>query len=231
MGTNMRLTPLIHGIVSAKTESELRSQFMDKAGQCIGAQAWGLDLLDQRQKIVTSDLVGLPVSFCDRYQRIGRDQDLTSQKMIRQQIPVQMCSLSAQKHSPNRIQDLCRIYQIEHGVVAPILGGGRLLGGIYFLRHPGYPSFQASDLLYISTFCQHLAVQLTTLRFIHHTSTKPFALTHRESEIVDLVAQGFTNREISRCLFISTDGVKQALKRLYKKVGVSNRAALVAKLK
>lgn len=231
MGTNMRLTPLIHGIVSAKTESELRSQFMGKAGQCMSAQAWGLDLLDQQQKIVTSDLVGLPVSFCDRYQRIGRDQDLTSQKMIRQQIPVQMCSLSAQKQSPNGIQDLCRIYQIEHGVVAPILGGGRLLGGIYFLRRPGYPSFQASDLLHISTFCQHLAVQLTTLRFIHHTSTKPFALTNRESEIVDLVAQGFTNREISRCLFISADGVKQALKRLYKKVGVSNRAALVAKLK
>ena len=76
----MRFTPLIHAIISAKTESELRSQVMDKAGRCIGAQAWGLDLLNHQQQILTSDLQGLPVSFCDRYQAIGREQDLTSQK-------------------------------------------------------------------------------------------------------------------------------------------------------
>lgn len=231
MGTNMRFTPLIHAIVSAKTESELRSQLMDKAGHCTAAQAWGLELLDQRQQIMTTDLIGLQVSFCDRYQTIGRAQDLTSQQMLRQQIPVQVRSLSSQKHSPNDIYDLFRTYRIEHGVVAPILGAGKLLGGIYFLRQPGYPPFQIRDLLHISTVCQHLAVQLTTLRFIHQTSTQLVPLTDRESEIVDLVAQGFTNREISSCLHISVDGVKQALKRLYRKVDVANRAALVAKVK
>lgn len=102
MGTTMRLTPLIHAVVSAKTESELRSQLLDKAGYCTGSQAWGLDLLDNQQKIMASDLQGLPVSFCDRYQAIGRDQDITSQQMLRQQIPVQLRSLSSQKHPSNR---------------------------------------------------------------------------------------------------------------------------------
>lgn len=227
----MRFTPLIHAIIAAKTESELRSQVMDKAGRCIGAQAWGLDLLDQHQQIINSDLIGLPVSFCDRYQAIDREQDLTIQKMIHQQIPVQTQSLSTQPQTSNAIQDLFRTYHIEHGVVAPIVGAGQLLGGIYVLRRPGYPPFQICNLLHLSMVCQHLAVQLTTLRFTHQTSTKSFALTHRESEIVNLVAQGFTNREMSHCLLISVDGVKQALKRLYRKVDVSNRAALVAKLK
>lgn len=231
MGTTMGLTPLIHAIVSAKTESELRSQLMDKAGYYTRSQAWGLDLLDYQQKIVASDLQGLPVSFCDRYQTIGREQDLTSQQMLHQQIPVKLCSLSTQKHPSNEMDDLFRTYRIEHGVVAPILGSGQLLGGLYYLRHQGYPPFQTRDLLRISTLCQHLAVQLTILRFSHHTLPNPNDLTDRELEIVNLVAQGLTNREMSHCLHISVDGVKQRLKRLYRKVGVANRAALVAKVK
>ncbi|WP_262562226.1 helix-turn-helix transcriptional regulator [Acaryochloris sp. CCMEE 5410] len=227
----MGLTPLIHAIISAKTESELRSQLLDKAGYCTGSQAWGLDLLDYQQKIMGSDLQGLPVSFCNRYQAIGRDQDITSQQMLRQHIPIQLCSLSSQKQPSNEMDDLFKTYHIEHGVVAPILGSGQLLGGLYFLRHQGYPPFKTRDLLRISTLCQHLAVQFTTLRFNHQASAKHAVLTDRELEIVDLVAQGFTNREISHYLHISVDGVKQRLKRLYRKVGVANRAALVAKVK
>lgn len=129
------------------------------------------------------------------------------------------------------MDDLFRTYHIEHGVVAPILGSGQLLGGIYFLRHQSYPPFQTKDLLRISTLCQLLAVQFTTLRSTHQASANHAVLTDRELEIVDLVAQGFTNREISHYLLISVDGVKQRLKRLYRKVGVANRAALVAKVK
>lgn len=100
MGTTMRLTPLVHAIASAKTESELRSQLLDKAGYCTGSQAWGLDLLDYQQKILASDLQGLPVSSCDRYQAIGRDQDITSKQMLRQHTPVQLCSLLLKSTHP-----------------------------------------------------------------------------------------------------------------------------------
>jgi DNA-binding CsgD family transcriptional regulator len=55
-------------------------------------------------------------------------------------------------------------------------------------------------------------------------------LTARELEIAELVAQGLTNGEIAGQLWISQNTVKQSLKRMFKKLGVSARAEMVAKL-
>ncbi|MET8573050.1 response regulator transcription factor [Streptomyces sp. NPDC004783] len=51
----------------------------------------------------------------------------------------------------------------------------------------------------------------------------------REREVLALVAKGTTNREIARELFISEATVKTHLTHLYAKLGVSDRAAAVAK--
>jgi DNA-binding NarL/FixJ family response regulator len=53
-------------------------------------------------------------------------------------------------------------------------------------------------------------------------------LTKREKEVVALVAQGLTNREIGQELGLSTYTVRNYLFRIYDKVGVSNRVLLVA---
>jgi DNA-binding CsgD family transcriptional regulator len=55
-------------------------------------------------------------------------------------------------------------------------------------------------------------------------------LTARELEIAELVARGLTNREIAVKLWITQNSVKQALKRMFRKLGVSARAEMVAKL-
>ncbi len=53
------------------------------------------------------------------------------------------------------------------------------------------------------------------------------ALSHREMEILRLVANGATNREIARSLFISEATVKTHLLHIYEKLGVADRAAAV----
>jgi DNA-binding CsgD family transcriptional regulator len=55
-------------------------------------------------------------------------------------------------------------------------------------------------------------------------------LTARELEIAELVAQGLTNGEIAVKLWITQNTVKQALKRMFRKLEVSARAEMVAKL-
>ena len=55
-------------------------------------------------------------------------------------------------------------------------------------------------------------------------------LTARELEIAKLVAQGCTNGEIAVKLWITQNSVKQALKRMFRKLEVSTRAEMVAKL-
>ncbi|WP_329597302.1 response regulator transcription factor [Streptomyces pseudovenezuelae] len=53
-------------------------------------------------------------------------------------------------------------------------------------------------------------------------------LSAREREVLALVAQGMSNREIARELFISEATVKTHLTHLYAKLGVNDRAAAVA---
>ena len=55
-------------------------------------------------------------------------------------------------------------------------------------------------------------------------------LTDREDEVLDLVAQGMTNKEIARQLAISPATVKAHVERIIAKLGVSDRtqAAVLA---
>jgi DNA-binding NarL/FixJ family response regulator len=52
-------------------------------------------------------------------------------------------------------------------------------------------------------------------------------LSHRELEVLELVAAGTTNREAAARLFISEATVKTHLLNIYSKLGVSDRAAAV----
>lgn len=52
-------------------------------------------------------------------------------------------------------------------------------------------------------------------------------LTPREEEVVALVAEGISNREIAQKLKIKENTVKKALLRIYDRLGVSNRVELV----
>jgi DNA-binding NarL/FixJ family response regulator len=55
-------------------------------------------------------------------------------------------------------------------------------------------------------------------------------LTRRESDVIQLLAEGCSNREISRQLFLSEKTVKAHLAAVFRKLGVTNRtqAAMVA---
>jgi DNA-binding NarL/FixJ family response regulator len=51
----------------------------------------------------------------------------------------------------------------------------------------------------------------------------PFGLTEREAEVLDLVADGMTNREIAEALVISPKTVAHHVSRILTKLGVRSR--------
>lgn len=53
-------------------------------------------------------------------------------------------------------------------------------------------------------------------------------LTPKESQIVELVVEGFKNREIASRLFLSEQTIKSHLGRIFKKLQVRNRSQLVS---
>lgn len=55
------------------------------------------------------------------------------------------------------------------------------------------------------------------------------ALTEREREVLDLLAQGLTNKEIAERLVITTNTVKRHLKAIFEKLNVHTRSGAAAK--
>lgn len=49
------------------------------------------------------------------------------------------------------------------------------------------------------------------------------ALTRREREVLGLLADGQSNREIAECLVLSEPTIKQYARRIYSKLGVNSR--------
>jgi len=59
--------------------------------------------------------------------------------------------------------------------------------------------------------------------------TKPTLLTHRETEILELIAMGYRNNEIADKLFISYHTVVNHVRNIYDKLAVSSRSQAIRK--
>lgn len=81
-----------------------------------------------------------------------------------------------------------------------------------------------------------LALQSTGVRTVSDTrratpkanQTLVEPLTPRELEVLDLIAEGLTNRQIAEQLFISIGTVKSYTSQIYGKLAVGNRTQAVA---
>ena len=100
------------------------------------------------------------------------------------------------------------------------------------------PAFDTQNLADLSAICLHLSVWTATVQFAQsitlkepqHQSFRTNRLTPRELQIAELVALGRTNAEIGTELWITENSVKQALKRMFRKLEVASRAEMVGQL-
>jgi DNA-binding NarL/FixJ family response regulator len=64
---------------------------------------------------------------------------------------------------------------------------------------------------------------------MYRSMSELHSLTEREREVLDLLAQGLTNKEIAEKLYITTNTVKRHLKAIFEKLDVHTRSAATAK--
>ena len=86
------------------------------------------------------------------------------------------------------------------------------------------------DVLLLGLLAPHLAQLYRRAAVRRATAAWPGGLTAREREVLRLVAQGQTNREVARSLWISPATVRRHLENAFEKLGVRSRAAAVARV-
>jgi two-component system nitrate/nitrite response regulator NarL len=68
------------------------------------------------------------------------------------------------------------------------------------------------------------ALEVARIRRI--AESRAYGLTSREAEVLELVAQGFSNKEVARLLRLEVHTVKNHVQHLFRKVGVHHREDL-----
>lgn len=215
------LQSLFQVIAQAQNERELRQFTIAQVGEYFTAVHCGLSFLDEFPAINanTSDIIKLALSL---------DHNPILRYLVDHHAPVHEGIILP----PGVWQTICPRADHGHVMIGPIVHRSLLVGGVAFTRHRDHPAFDAQNLADLSALCLHLSTQLAELRsqptaitLLNHTG-----LTPRETQIAKLVAQGLTSKEIGATLWITENSVRQALKRMFRKLKVSSRAEMIAQL-
>ena len=229
----MNLHSLFQSMATVKTEAELKHKLMDCLGQHFGVQRWGIYLADEEDNSIDCDVREVSNKFVERYQKIGRAVDPVLKYVTEYHAPAheELVLPQGTWKQSQLYQRCCVEYDHEHIMTGPIVSQGKMIGTINFARVGITPAFNIKDLSNLSAVCLHLSACLANLSSPQLQSNSYLKLlTEREVQIAGLVAKGLTNAEIGRELWISRNTVKQALKKIFRKLGVASRVEMVMRL-
>lgn len=228
------LHPLFLALATATDERQLRLRFMDTVGDYFGVTRWGISLLGEKSYPAHFDVQGVPEAVLARYQEAGQAVDPLMQYLVERHAPVheQLVLGPGGWEQSEFYQQFSSRDDHKHIMAGPIVGSGRLVGTVHFARAGDTSAFTAQDLADLSAICSHFSACLAMLRakLPQFDSLLASRLTKRELQIAELVALGLTNAEIGAELWIAPNSVKQALKRMFRKLNVSTRTEMVVQL-
>ena len=208
---------LFKEIDRVKNESDLRSQLAPKIGAYFTAKRSAFFFFDRlliNPKFKKVLKVGLSIEHNPVARYLVERHTVVHEGMVT---------------SPKAWSIICPRPDHWHVMAGPIVNRGELVGVVGCTREKSMPAFDAENLADLSAISLHLSVWAATVKFLPR-SDRTALLTPRELEIAELVALGKTNAKIGSELWITTNSVKQALKRIFRKLEVSSRAEMVAQL-
>lgn len=119
----------------------------------------------------------------------------------------------------------------------PVFSGEKLAGFLFLCRAENLPDFSAKEKYILEIFRKHIsnmarsAIESTNPEFpvarCFENAVSDFALSHREAEILRLIADGKSNAEICDGLCVSISTVKKHVYNIFNKAGVNSRTQLL----
>ncbi|MBE9005371.1 LuxR family transcriptional regulator [Fortiea sp. LEGE XX443] len=212
------LIALFRAIAQAKDEQTLRSHISTDMSQYFSATRCGLFFFDQIPLIDIKLQKALKIALSPQHNPVAR-------YLLERHAPVHEALVT----EPKTWRLICPRADHWHVMAGPIVSNGQLVGVVGFTRKQGMPAFDSQNLTDLSAICLHISTWVSTAKS-QLPPLQTARLTPREVEIASLVAQGRSNAEISSELWITENSVKQALKRMFRKLEVSSRTQMLAKL-
>lgn len=210
--TTSFLQPLFQAVAQAKDEHQLRSLVVETGREYFQAKRCGVFFFDRINLPKTMQL-----ALSIEYNPVVR-------YLAERHAPVH----EAVVVSPKTWRLICPRADHWHVMAGPIVSKGQLVGAVGFTREQVMPAFNDQNLADLSALCLHLSTWAATMRSQPPQPQQNEVLTPREVQIAQLVAQGLTNSEIGVELWITENSVKQALKRMFRKLKVSSRVQMTA---
>ena len=138
------------------------------------------------------------------------------------------------------VRQLLELLDVGSAVLAPMRSGGSKLGVVAVNRARASPAFDDADVPFIQALADSLALALVNLRLRQRLvgqgsagrssrdEAEVHALTHRELEILHLIGEGLTNREVGERLHLSIRTIEWHRSNLSAKLGATQRSELIA---
>jgi DNA-binding CsgD family transcriptional regulator len=223
--TTISLKPLFEEIYQAKDEEGLRSHLVPQIAGYFVAKRSGIFFFDQ----LSADPKFQPILNL----ALSIEHNPVARYIAERHTPVHEGLVT----TPKAWKLICPRPDHWHVMAGPIVDHGQVVGSVGCTRERSMPAFDTQDLADLSAICLHLSAWTASVRIARittfeesHQSFSTNRLTPRELQIAELVALGRTNAEIGTKLWITENSVKQALKRMFRKLEVSSRTEMVAQL-
>ena len=221
-------------IGQAANEDELRSQVTHKIRKYFTTTRSGIFFFDS----LLSANIKLPSALKKAAETaLSTERNPIARYIAERHAPAHESLVS----SPKAWQLVCPRPDHWHVMAGPIVTKGQLIGVLGCTREKSQSAFTHQDLADMSAVCMHLSTWATAMRIQQSSdslenslngNTTPLAarLTARERQIADLVALGKKNAEVGAELWITENSVKQALKKIFRKLEVSSRTEMAVQL-
>lgn len=209
---------LAEAIAQSKNELEIHEQVMPKIAMHFTAKRYRMFFFKQ-----------LPIKISSLFKTaLSTEHNPVLRYVMENHAPVHEGVLVTKA----QWQTICPRFDHGHVMAGPIVTQGSLIGGLGITRDRHTAQFTQQNIVEMSALCLHLSTRIAQI----HSKQNNLAahnlnvITPREAQIAELVAQGLTNAQIGKNLWITENSVKQALKRIFRKLNVSSRAAMISRL-
>lgn len=204
-------------------EDELLKLIVDRACDLINASVGSIWTTSDTKTLVLQQ----STQGYKRAKQLPLDDSFTGQA-IRQQRPITIDDVRA--HPAFKYRELAVEQGWVSAIVVPLVtpgDRGRALG-CFSLYSDHRREFTDWDKKLLTCLANHAAIAIQNAKGVAELK-QAYDLSDREREVLTLLIQGQTNKEIAEKLIVSVNTVKKHVQSIFSKLDVESRAAAVAK--